>query len=83
MLKAATALKVSYSNSIYSTCMAHGLERVAEGVRAKPLQLNLLTSVTTEIVERNLHVALAWGTLAPRTSVNKTENLDRSSQSLQ
>jgi hypothetical protein len=35
VLKAATALKVFYTNLIHYTCLAHGLERVAEEVRAK------------------------------------------------
>jgi hypothetical protein len=34
-LKAATALKVFYSNLIHFTCLVHGLQRLAEEVRAK------------------------------------------------
>jgi hypothetical protein len=35
MLKAATAMKVFYTNLINFTCLTHGLQRVAEEVRAK------------------------------------------------
>jgi hypothetical protein len=42
MLKAATALKVFYQNLIHFTCMAHGLQRVAEEVRVtSPTSTNL------------------------------------------
>jgi hypothetical protein len=43
MLKAATALKVSFQNLIHFTCMAHGLQHVAEEVRVTfPTSTNLL-----------------------------------------
>jgi hypothetical protein len=35
MLKASTALKVFYPNLIHLTFLAHGLQRVADEVRAK------------------------------------------------
>jgi hypothetical protein len=46
MLKAATALKVFYPNLIRFTCLAHGLQHVAEEVRAKFSQENKLISLT-------------------------------------
>jgi hypothetical protein len=46
VLKAATPLKVFYDNLIYFTCLGHGLQYVAEDVRAKFLQVNKLISVT-------------------------------------
>jgi hypothetical protein len=46
MLKAATTLKVFYPNLIHFTCPAHGLQRVAEEVRAKCPQVNKLISIT-------------------------------------
>jgi hypothetical protein len=48
-LKAATALKVFYPNSIHFTCLAHGLQPVAE-VRTKFLQVNKLISMTKKKV---------------------------------
>jgi hypothetical protein len=42
MLKAATALKVFYPNLINFTCLAHGLQRVTEVVRAKFPQVKKL-----------------------------------------
>jgi hypothetical protein len=45
MLKAATALKVFYPNLIHFTCLAHGLQGVAEEVRAKFPQVNKLISM--------------------------------------
>jgi hypothetical protein len=40
MLKAVTALKVFYPNLIHFTCLAYGLQRVAEEIRAKFPQVN-------------------------------------------
>jgi hypothetical protein len=41
MLKAATALKVFYPNLLTFTCLDHGLQRVAEEVRAKLPKVNM------------------------------------------
>jgi hypothetical protein len=51
ILKAATALKVFYPNLIYFTCLAHGLQRVAEEVRAKCPQVNKLISMTRKFLK--------------------------------
>jgi hypothetical protein len=40
MLKAVTALKIFYPNLIHFTCLAHGLQLVAEEVRGKFPQAN-------------------------------------------
>jgi hypothetical protein len=45
MLKAATALKVFYQNSIHFNCMDHGLQRVAEEVRSNFPDVNKLISL--------------------------------------
>jgi hypothetical protein len=50
MLKAATALKVLYPNLINFTCLAHGLQCVAEEVRAKLSQANKLIMMTKKKV---------------------------------
>jgi hypothetical protein len=44
-LKAATALKVFYPNSIHLACLVHGLQRVADEVRTKFPQVNKLISM--------------------------------------
>jgi hypothetical protein len=46
MPKAATALNVFYQNLIHFTCMAHGLQRVAEEVRSNFPDINKLISLT-------------------------------------
>lgn len=46
MLRAATAFKVFYSNLIPFTCLVHGLQHVAEEVRAKFPYVNTLISMT-------------------------------------
>jgi hypothetical protein len=46
MPKATTALKVFYPNLINFTCLAHGLQHVAEEVRTKFLHVNKLISMT-------------------------------------
>jgi hypothetical protein len=49
MLKAATALKVFYPNLIHFTCLAHGLQCVAnEGIANFP-QVNKLISTTKKV----------------------------------
>jgi hypothetical protein len=45
MLKAATAIKVFYPNSIHFICLAHGLQYVADEVRANFPQVNKLISM--------------------------------------
>jgi hypothetical protein len=45
MLKVATAMKMFYPNLIQFTCLAHGLQRVAEEVRAKFPQVKKLISM--------------------------------------
>jgi hypothetical protein len=42
----ATALKLFYQNLIHFTCMAHGLQRVAEEVRSNFPDVNKLISST-------------------------------------
>jgi hypothetical protein len=49
MPKAATALKVSYQNLIHFTCMAHGLQHVAEEVRSNFPDVNELISSTKKV----------------------------------
>jgi hypothetical protein len=46
----ATALKLFYQNLIHFTCMAHGLQRVAEEVRSNFPDVNKLISSTTKKV---------------------------------
>jgi hypothetical protein len=46
MLEAAIALKVFDPNLIHVTCLAHGLQRVAEDIRAEFPQMNKLISIT-------------------------------------
>jgi hypothetical protein len=46
MPKAVTALKVFYQNVIHFSCMAHGLQRVAEEVRSNFPDINKLISST-------------------------------------
>jgi hypothetical protein len=46
LLRAATALKVFYSNLIHFTCLAHGLRYFAEEVKARFPQVNKLISMT-------------------------------------
>jgi hypothetical protein len=53
MLKAATELKAFHPNSIYLTCLAHGLQLVAEQVRAKFPQANKLISMTKKSVSES------------------------------
>jgi hypothetical protein len=55
MLKAATALKVFYPNLIHFTCLAHGLQRVAEEVRAKFPQANKLISMAKNVFLKAPH----------------------------
>jgi hypothetical protein len=50
MLKAATALKVSFQNLIHFTCVARGLQRVAEEVRSNFPYVNKLTSSTKKFL---------------------------------
>jgi hypothetical protein len=42
MLKAATALKLFYPNLVHFTCLAHGLQSVAEEVRSQLPKVNKL-----------------------------------------
>jgi hypothetical protein len=49
MLKAATALKVLCPNLIHFTCVAHGLQRVAEEIRTKFLQVYKLISMSRKV----------------------------------
>jgi hypothetical protein len=49
MLKAATEFKVFYPNFIHFTCLAHGLQHVAEEVRVKLFQVNKLISMTRKV----------------------------------
>lgn len=49
MLKAGTALRVFYQNMIHFTCLAHGLQRVAEEVRSKYPQVNSIISNTKKV----------------------------------
>ena len=44
MLKAGKAIKVFYPKMIHITCLAHGLHRVAEAIRAKYNNVNSLIS---------------------------------------
>jgi hypothetical protein len=46
VLKAATALKVIYPNLLHFPCLAHGLQSVAEEIRAKFSQVNKLVLMT-------------------------------------
>jgi hypothetical protein len=55
LLKAATALKVFYPNLIHFTCLAHGLQRVAEEVRAKFSQANNSISMTEKLFLKAPH----------------------------
>jgi hypothetical protein len=54
MPKAATALKVFYQNLIHFTCMAHGLQRVAEEVRSNFPDVNKLISSTKKFFVKAL-----------------------------
>jgi hypothetical protein len=49
VLKAAIALKASYPNLIHFTCLAHGVQRVAEEIRVKFPQVNKLISMTKKV----------------------------------
>jgi hypothetical protein len=49
MLKATTALKVFYPNSIHFTFLAHGLQRGTKEVRAKFPQVNKLISTREKV----------------------------------
>jgi hypothetical protein len=51
VLKVATVLKVFYPNVIHFTYMAHGLQCVAEEVRAKFYQVNKLILMTKCVSE--------------------------------
>jgi hypothetical protein len=58
MFKAGTALKVILPNMTYLTCLAHGLHRVAETIRANfPLVGKLVSSVKK--VSVNLFATIA------------------------
>jgi hypothetical protein len=59
-LKAATALKVFYPNLIHFTCLAHGLQRVAEEVTAKVPQVNKLISMTEKVFLKVPHRAKSY-----------------------
>lgn len=50
MLKAASNLKILYTNLIHCTCVAHGLNRVAESVRLEfPAVNNLIAQFKKKI----------------------------------
>jgi hypothetical protein len=55
MLKAETALKLFYPNFIHFTCLAHGLQCVAEEVRAKFPQVNKLISMIKKVFLKAPH----------------------------
>jgi hypothetical protein len=55
MRKAATALRVFYPNLINFTCMAHGLQRVAEEFIAKFPKVNKLISMTKKVFLKAPH----------------------------
>jgi hypothetical protein len=49
VLKAISALKVCYTNLIHFTCLAHGLQCVAEEIRTKFPQVNKLILITKKV----------------------------------
>jgi hypothetical protein len=57
VLKGTTALKVFCPNLIHFTCLAHGLERVAEKVIAKFPQVNKLISMKKSVSESPTSIA--------------------------
>jgi hypothetical protein len=59
VLKAATALKVFYPNLIHFTCLVHGLQCVAEEVRAKFPKVNKLISMTKKVFLKFSHCVLS------------------------
>jgi hypothetical protein len=69
MLKAATVLKVFYPNLIHFTCLAHGLQRVAEEVRAKLPQVNKLILMTKKVFLKAPHRVQSYMQCLPDASL--------------
>jgi hypothetical protein len=55
VLKATTALKVFYTNLTHFTSLAHGLQHVADEVRAKFPQMNKSISMTEKVFLKATH----------------------------
>lgn len=69
MLKAATALCVFYPNLIHFTCLAHGLQRIAEEVRSCYPEVNKIVSYTKKVFLKAPQRVLHYRELMPNVSL--------------